>query len=410
MATVLEERNATEPVDGTAPATTDRLAVIVPVYNEDRTVAELLRRLEAQPCVSQIIIVDDGSTDRTWEELEPWRAHATFTANTGEDTQSVIVLQHDKNRGKGRAIRTGLDHVTRSHVIIQDADLEYEPSDINKLWGVMKSGKADVVFGSRYLENSALQEGRWFMQSGVRFLNLLVRMLYGIKVTDEATCYKMFRTVSLRRMELRCQRFEFCPEVVAKIGRSKYRVVEVPIQYAARKQESGKKLSWRDGVIAVSTLVLLSRWFRLDLQSSTTRGVACVRMAVVLTLLFAAVSKLLVGSSNFQHAIAVTIELAIAVWLFSEKTAPRAFTAAAALFSVFLGHNIASVRLGDSTCSCLGVFAASPFSLLLLDAVLVGCLCWCLVAGFKLGSWFQILLPLLLLALCGVMFRVDAVL
>ena len=230
MATVLEERNATEPVEGAAPAITDRLAVIVPVYNEDRTVAELLRRLEAQPCVSQIIIVDDGSTDRTWEELEPWRARATFTANASDDTQSVIVLQHDKNRGKGRAIRTALDQVTGSHVLIQDADLEYNPRDIAKLWEVMRSGKADVVFGSRYLDNPQLQKGRFIFQTGVRFLNLLTRLFYGVHLTDQATCYKMFRTADLRTMNLRSERFEFCSEVTGSLLRQGLRLREVGIR------------------------------------------------------------------------------------------------------------------------------------------------------------------------------------
>lgn len=187
------------------PIGTDRLAVIVPVYNEERTVAELLCRLEAQPCVSQIIIVDDGSTDRTWEELAPWRARASLNTRvpvSNGDSLSVIVIQHDRNRGKGRAIRTGLEHVTCSHVLIQDADLEYDPADINKLWEMMKLGKVDVVYGSRYLNAPALQQGRFVLQSGVRLLNVIVRLLYGIMLTDEATCYKLFRVADLRRMGL----------------------------------------------------------------------------------------------------------------------------------------------------------------------------------------------------------------
>lgn len=148
---------------------TDSLAVIVPVYNEERTVAELLRRLEVQPCVSQIVVVDDGSTDGTWEALAPWLARAN--ANTAPlysrcTSPSIIVVQHDNNHGKGRSIRTGLEHVTCSHVIIQDADLEYDPVDINKLWAVMESGDADVVLGSRYFNNPQLQKGRRLMQVG----------------------------------------------------------------------------------------------------------------------------------------------------------------------------------------------------------------------------------------------------
>ena len=257
MATIIDEiREADIPAQ---PAEIDRLSVIVPVYSEERTVAELLRRLEAQPCVSQIIIVDDGSTDRTWEELGPWRARSTFTEATSVpcgDSLSVIVVQHEKNRGKGRAIRTGLDLVTCSHVIIQDADLEYDPADINELWVVMQSGKADVVFGSRYLQNSALQKGRWFMQSGVRFLNLLVRLLYGIRLTDEATCYKLFRTADLRSLDLHCERFEFCPEVVAKIAIRNLKVLEFPVHYRARQRKDGKKLTAFDALHAVHQLVV----------------------------------------------------------------------------------------------------------------------------------------------------------
>ncbi|RLT09759.1 MAG: glycosyltransferase [Planctomycetota bacterium] len=257
MSTLLDATNDAA-VTQEQPIGTDRLAVIVPVYNEERTVAELLRRLEAQPCVSQIIIVDDGSTDRTWEELEPWRTRASFTAaliETGVHLPSVIVVQHNRNRGKGRAIRTGLGDVTCSHVIIQDADLEYDPSDINNLWAVMQSGEANVVFGSRYLQNPKLQKGRWAMQSGVRFLNLLVRLLYGIKLTDEATCYKMFRTADLRAMNLQCERFEFCPEVVAKISLEDLAVVEFPIHYRARERQEGKKLTVLDAVSAIRQLI-----------------------------------------------------------------------------------------------------------------------------------------------------------
>jgi len=279
MATVLEERNAAEPVEGIVPATTDRLAVIVPVYNEERTVAELLRRLEAQPCVSQIIIVDDGSTDRTWEELEPWRARATFTANTGEDTQSVIVLQHEKNRGKGRAIRTGLDHVTCSHVIVQDADLEYDPADISKLWAVMRSGVADAVFGSRYLDSPGLETGRFILQSGVRLLNVLTRILYRIKLTDQATCYKLFRTGDLRRMNLQCERFEFCAEVTAKSGIEGLSVIECPISYLPRTIDAGKKIRWRDGFCAITRLV------RLRFGNAAKLILLCLGPAAVLSLL-----------------------------------------------------------------------------------------------------------------------------
>ena len=259
METAIEQRNERRGTERAVAATSDRLAVIVPVYNEERTVAELLRRLEVQPCVSQIIIVDDGSTDRTYEVLETWRGRAAIHADSSAGSQSIIVLQHGRNRGKGRAIRTGLDQVTCSHVVIQDADLEYDPADINKLWAVMQSGKADVVFGSRYLDNPQLQKGRWLVQSGVRFLNLLVRVLYGVKLTDEATCYKMLRTRDLRRMDLRCERFEFCPEVIANALNAKLLLQEVAVRYVPRSVACGKKLQVSDGGMAA--WVLISRSF-----------------------------------------------------------------------------------------------------------------------------------------------------
>ena len=154
--------------------------------------------LIAQEVISQVVIVDDGSTDNSVPFAKEW-------IDTLEPAiaERIQLVQHDINKGKGRAIRTGLEHVTCSHVIIQDADLEHDPADIKKLWAVMQSGEADVVYGSRYLDSPKLQKGRWVMQSGVRFLNLLVRLLYGIKLTDEATCYKMFRTADLREMPLR---------------------------------------------------------------------------------------------------------------------------------------------------------------------------------------------------------------
>jgi dolichol-phosphate mannosyltransferase len=221
----------------------NRLSVIVPAFNEAPTVVELLTRLCRVSCVCQIIVVDDGSTDDTLS-----LATQSFT-----DDSRFVIVSHDSNRGKSRAIRTGLDDVTCSHVIIQDADLEYDPNDIAKLWAVMQSGDADVVYGSRYMDKPALQKGRWIMQSGVRFLNFLVRVLYGVKLTDEATCYKMFRTKDLQAMNLQCERFEFCPEVTSKAAAGGLTIREVPVSYDARFPSAGKKLRFRDGLIAVWT-------------------------------------------------------------------------------------------------------------------------------------------------------------
>ena len=228
---------------------TATLSVIIRAYNEIRTVVEILQRVLRQPVVSEIVLVDDGSTDGTWEAVRQ------FAESAGpSDRDRLILLQHTKNRGKGRAIRTALDKVSGSHILIQDADLEYDPADLNKLWAVMQSGEVDVVFGSRYLDNPKLQKGRWIMQSGVRLLNLLVLFLHGVRLTDHATCYKMFRAADLRAMKLQYTRFEFCAEVTAAVAEKRMRVREVAISYTPRSRAEGKKLHWTDGLSAAACL------------------------------------------------------------------------------------------------------------------------------------------------------------
>ncbi|MEZ6121805.1 MAG: glycosyltransferase family 2 protein [Planctomycetaceae bacterium] len=243
----------------------DSLAVIVPLYNEATTVTELLSRLVLQPSVSEVIVVDDGSTDDSVVRVRDWLA--VFQRSC---VVNVSLILHEKNRGKGRAIRTGLEHVTRSHVVIQDADLEYDPADINKLWGLMQSGQVDVVYGSRYLHNSAIQKGRFVMQFGVRLLNLVVRVLYGVRLTDEACCYKMFRTADLRAMHLQCDRFEFCAEVTARSLMSELRLQETNVSYESRR--IGKKISWRDGWPALATLVGIRLSRKRFVTGSNCRG------------------------------------------------------------------------------------------------------------------------------------------
>jgi len=250
------------------------LSVIVPVYNEVATVDEILRRVvEAQaPGDKEIIVVDDGSTDRTAEVLEKWEGHP-----------QVVLLQHTANRGKGAAIRTGLEHARGRFTLIQDADLEYDPADYARLLEPLLSGKADAVYGSRRLGEKVFgcerqsEENRrkplwmrcWFgrlrelvnpFYHGVTLLNIMVRLLYRAKITDEATCYKVFPTEVLRAMELECERFEFCPEVTAKAVRLGLRIVEVPIHYQGRSLREGKKIRFRDGLVAIATLWKYRRW------------------------------------------------------------------------------------------------------------------------------------------------------
>ena len=232
------------------------LTVIVPVFNEARTVDELLRRVvdatltptlsqrerEEKPDI-QVIVVDDGSTDATRERLETWRT-------------LVTVLSHAENRGKGSAIRTGLTPARGQFIIIQDADLEYDPRDYERLLEPLLIGKADAAYGVRRL--------RWSIcHLGVSVLNQIVRWIYGIRISDEATCYKVFRTNDLRAMDLQCEGFEFCPEVTAKACRMGLSICEVPISYNPRSVVQGKKLRWRDGWAAIKTLWRWRDWQRV---------------------------------------------------------------------------------------------------------------------------------------------------
>jgi hypothetical protein len=226
------------------------LTVLVPVYNERDTIDELLRRVTAAPYDKQIVVIDDGSTDGTIEILERW-----------QDYPGVEVVEHVFNRGKGAAIRTGLERARGRFTIIQDADLEYDPQEYRVLLEPLLAGQAQVVYGSRYLKpgQQALQ-GSWLFRRGVALLNLGVRLLYGVKLTDEATCYKLFPTWALKAMDLQCQRFEFCPEVTAKTCRLGLSILEVPITYAPRTNQQGKKIRWTDGLQALAVLWKWRRW------------------------------------------------------------------------------------------------------------------------------------------------------
>jgi dolichol-phosphate mannosyltransferase len=226
------------------------LTVIIPVYNEAKTIVQLLFCVLAAPYSKQVIVVDDGSTDETAKELAIWR-----------ENPQVEILKHPTNRGKGAAIRTGLERARGKYAIIQDGDLEYDPKDFPLLIEPLISGEAQVVYGSRYLEKKMLKtQGRRFLCFGISILNLCVRLLYGAKLTDEATCYKAFSTDLLRNMHLQCERFEFCPEVTAKACRMGLKIKEVPIYYEARTIQAGKKIRWTDGFEALKVLWRLRKW------------------------------------------------------------------------------------------------------------------------------------------------------
>ncbi len=217
-----------------------RLSVIMPVYNEVDTIDEIIRRVCAVPLDIELIVVDDCSTDGTREELP---------GITGIDH----LLFHDRNRGKAAAIRTGLQAVTSDVVTIQDADLEYDPRDLIPMLERIERDGAQVVYGSRILGKNPMSHLSFYL--GGRFITLLSNLLYGLRITDEPTCYKMFRRELIAGLDLVCDGFAFCPEVTAKVALRGYSIVEVPIRYFPRKRKEGKKLRWRDGVIAVWTLL-----------------------------------------------------------------------------------------------------------------------------------------------------------
>ncbi len=226
-----------------SPSRYRKLSVIVPVFNERNTVAEIVRQMRAVdlPVEREIVIVDDGSGDGTRDVL----------SQLADSTVHVVL--HPHNRGKGAAIRTGLAQVTGDLVLIQDADLEYDPDDWPKLLAPILKGRAEVVYGSRFTgERRNMLFLHWI---GNRFLSLLTNVLYNTTLSDMETCYKLFDRELIDSIDLRSERFDFEPEITAKILRRGIRIYEVPISYSGREFDEGKKITWRDGVVAVKTLV-----------------------------------------------------------------------------------------------------------------------------------------------------------
>jgi dolichol-phosphate mannosyltransferase len=226
------------------PAPVDRWAgcvsVIVPVFNEVAHVEELLNAVLASPVKKEILIVDDGSTDGTREKLQSM-----------PPVENVTVLLHHKNCGKGASIRTALHYAHGEYVLIQDSDLEYDPQDYASLLKPLQAGEANVVYGVR--PDRPERGLRFFL--GAKFLTHLTNFLYRARIHDEATCYKVFRRSILSRIQLECQRFEFCPEVTAKLCRMGESIAEVPISYNPRSAVEGKKIRHSDGWQAIWTLL-----------------------------------------------------------------------------------------------------------------------------------------------------------
>ena len=216
-----------------------KLSIVVPIYNEKETLHKILSRVEATEVDKEILLIDDFSTDGTRDILKEY-----------EDREGYRVLYHEKNKGKGAALRTGFKNISGEIVIIQDADLEYNPEDYGILLEPILNGRADVVYGSRFLGGPHRVLFFWH-SVGNKFLTMVSNMLTNLNLTDMETGYKVFTKQVLDSITFKCNRFGFEPEFTHKVAKRKFRIYEVPISYNGRDYSEGKKITWRDGFAAL---------------------------------------------------------------------------------------------------------------------------------------------------------------
>src|SRR5579862_8851669 len=231
-----------------------KVPVVIPPYNERAFIEEVLLRVQATPLNKEILVIDDGSTDGTRDLLQELdkaqaadrRSVPVQNGRANLSLENVRFLFQERNQGKGAALRRGFEAATGDVVLVQDADLEYDPRDYDKLLAPILEGRADVVYGSRF--SGGPQRVHYFWHyAGNKFLTLLSDMLTNLKLTDMETCYKVFRREVIQNIHFRSDRFGFEPECTAKVARGNWRIYEVPISYSGRTYAEGKKITWRDG-------------------------------------------------------------------------------------------------------------------------------------------------------------------